>query len=302
MSLSRIISLGVLLCFVPGASAAAGKPVALVYSLAGEATLTTASEGRRALRLFDRLPAGTTVETETGSRLALAFANGHRYELGEHSRVTLGRTGLSSRSGPVRSLLAVTPLPYLLPIAKEEQPGLCAGAVIIRAESIAGLYPCCGAATLAAATVLSFEPVEGGGRYRVEVQDRQGNVVFTEETTTAAVTAAEVKLPAGRLKPGLRYHWTVRTIERVGPVARGDADFVVLSADLAKAREKLRVSVEAAGDSALLALLAEVDRDLGLLAEARDELRAAVHSAPEDAALAEALARLERLQLAGNWK
>lgn len=263
-------------------------PVALVYWLKGEAALTIPSEERRPLRLFDRLPVGTTVEAGPGSRLALAFANGRRYELGERSRVTLGPADLSLRSGPVRALRSVPPLPRLLPIAEEDRPGVCAGAVRIRAERISGLYPRCGTATLAGATILRFESVEGTGKYQIEVHDRQGNVIFTVETT-----ASNVNVPAGLLRPDVRYHWTVRTIERVGPVAKGEADFLTLHADKAEAREALRKAVEAAGDGVPLALLAEVDRSLGMLLEARDGLRAAARSSPGDTALAEELATVE---------
>jgi len=263
--------------------------VALVYSLAGKAALASSPRERRPLRLFDRLPEGTTVEVELDSRLALAFANGRRYELGERSRVALGRADLSSRSGPVRTLPRVPPLPYLPPIDKDEKPGRSSGAPLIRAERITGLYPRCGAATLAGATVLRFQPVDGGEKYRVEIQDRRGNAIFAEETATA-----EVRVPAGLLKPGVRYGWTVRTIERVGPVATGEADFVTLPAEAAEKREALREAIEKEGDGLSLALLAEVDRSLGLLAEARDELRSAVRGSPGDAMLAEALTALER--------
>ncbi|HEX7185695.1 MAG TPA: hypothetical protein VF756_27970 [Thermoanaerobaculia bacterium] len=294
MKTTRLAALSVLLCLLHWASAATGarapaKPVALVYSLAGRAALTIPFEERRPLRLFDRLPAGTTVEVRPGSRLALAFANGRRYELGGHSRAKLGRSDLTSRSGPVHPLPAVSPLPTLLPIAPEERAGLRAGAVRIRAERIAGLYPRRGTATLAGATTLRFEPVEGAGKYQVEVHDRQGNVVFGTETADSPVN-----VPAGILQPGVRYDWTVRTVERVGPVARGEADFVTLPARRAEAREALRRAVERMGDGASLALLAEVDRSLGLLIEARDEFRVAVRSSPGDTALAAGLAELER--------
>lgn len=263
-------------------------PVALVYWLRGEATLTVPSEERRALRLFDRLPAGTIVEAGPGSRLALAFANGRRYEFGERSRATLGPADLSLRIGLVRALLSVPSLPRLLPIAEEERPGLRPGAVPIRAEKITGLYPHRGAATLAGATSLHFEPVEGAGKYRVEVHDRQGNVIFEAETASSTMN-----LPAGVLQPGLRYDWTVSTIDRVGPVVRGSAGFMTLAPDLAEAREALRKAVQKEKDGASLALLADVDRSLGLLLEARDGLRAAVERSPGNAALAEELAAIE---------
>jgi hypothetical protein len=271
------------------AAPAPPAPAAIVYALTGEASQSAPGQPHHAVRLFDRLPAGARLEVAPGARLALAFESGKRWELGGGARITLGAKDLGARAGKVSRLPAVPTLPSLAPIRKHDHAGPRAGAVRIRAERIAGLYPRHGTAALAGAVVLRFEPVEGGGKYRVEVQDRQGNAVFSEETATA-----EVKLPARLLKPGVRYDWTVRTVDRVGPAARGDAGFVTLPARTATAREALRRAVEKAGDSALLALLAEVDRSLGLLAEARDELRAARDGSPGNAALATNFDEIER--------
>lgn len=284
---------GTLLCFPPVTWASErtvppAKPVALVYSLVGGAVLTEPSKAPQSLRLFDRLVAGTTVEVASGARLALAFANGRRYELGGISKATIGRADLSSRSGPVRPLPTFPPLPHLSPIAEEENPGLSAGAVRIRSERITGLYPRHGAATLAGETTLRFDPVEGGGKYRVEVQDRQGRIVFSTETTDPTVNTGKT------LKTGMRYDWTVRTIERVGSVATGQATFLTLPSVEAKGRGALREAVESAGDGPSLALLAEIDRSLGLWGEALDELRTAVRKSPGDANLAKVLAEVER--------
>jgi hypothetical protein len=282
------------LCLLPFNSAVAGarssmRPVALVFSLQGEATRKAPAQRWRPLRLFERLSAGTIVEVRPGSRLALAFANGHLYELGERSRATLGADDLAARSGPVRALPSAPLLP-VFPIAEEENAGGNCGATIVRGESIQGLYPCGGAATFAAATVLRFAPVDGAGKYRIEVQDLDGALVFATETTDSSV-----HLPSEVLQPGRSYSWKVRTVERAGPVAEGgEARFVTLPARLAEAREALRRSIAAMGDPASLALLAEVDRSLGLRREARDELQAALRAAPEDAGLAASLARFER--------
>jgi hypothetical protein len=187
----------------------------------------------------------------------------------------------------VRSLPAVPPLPRLSAIAEEENPGVSSGAVHIRGERITGLYPRHGSATLAGEATLRFEPVEGGGKYRVEVQDRRGTIVFSTETTDPEVNTGTT------LKPGTRYEWTVRTIDRLGPVAAGQADFVTLSAEEAEAREALRTAVASTGEGESLALLAEVDRSLGLWMEAREEFRLAVRGAPRDSALAKALGEAE---------
>jgi hypothetical protein len=224
MNIPRILGLGILLTLPLRASAS--EPVAIVYLLTGEASLSAPDAARRPLRLFDRLQTGTTVEVGPGSRLALAFANGIRYALEGGSMAGLGARDLTSRTGPVRPLPCVPTLPHLGSIAEADRPGPRAGAVRVRTDEIAGLYPN-EAATLSGSTTLRFDPVDGGWKYRIEVQDRQGNKIFETETAASSVT-----LPAGVLRPATRYGWTVRTIDRVGSIARGKADFVTLSAEL----------------------------------------------------------------------
>lgn len=277
----RILGLSMLLS-VP-AGAAAGEPVAIIYSLAGEASIT--APGPRPLHLFDRLPAGTIVEVGPGSRLALAFISGRRYELGRRSRVTLGPKDLASRTGLVRTLPRLPPL-LLSPIAVEDRPGPRAGAVRIRSERIAGLYPHRGAAVLPGEVFLRFQPVSGAARYRVEVQDEQGWTVFQTNTETPMV-----KVPAGALRAGLNYQWSVQTLNRPGAVARGEATLVTLDEEASQAREEARKILAAEGPGSL-PLLAEIDRSLGLLLEAREDLAAALDDKTDDPALREALAEI----------
>ncbi|HEX9941060.1 MAG TPA: hypothetical protein VGG03_03520 [Thermoanaerobaculia bacterium] len=293
MSILRILGLGALATmplYAPAEAtrAKAPEPVAIVYSLAGEASLAAPNAARRTLRRFDRLPARTTVEVRPRSRLALAFMNGLRYELGERSRVTLGPKGLASRTGLVRALPRLPPLPRLSPISEEDNPGPRAGAVRIRAERIAGLYPRRGAATLAGKTTLVFQPLKNAGGYRIEVHDGQGRTVFRTDTESPPI-----KVPAGALRPGLSYQWTVRTLNRPGAVASGEAEFVTLSQNAARMREKTREVLEAEGPGSL-PLLAEIDCGLGLLLEAREELRTALDGVSGDPALREVLAEIER--------
>jgi hypothetical protein len=148
----------------------------------------------------------------------------------------------------------------------------------LRGERIEGLYPRCGISTLAGTTTLRFEPVEGRGGYRVEVREKEGELVYAAETTTSAVI-----LPSGVLQPGTGYQWSVRTL--VGSLARREAGFITLPLRTAEAREALRRAVEAEGGIDSLALLAEVDRCLGLLLEARDELRKVVRDSTGAAVL-----------------
>ncbi len=236
--------------------AAAAEPVAIVYSLSGKASLTAPVQ--RTLRLFDRLPAGTAVEVSPGSRMALAFVNGNRYELSERSRVTIGQKDLASRTGPVRSLPPVPPLPRLSPITAEDRPGPKAGAVRIRSEEIGNLSPD-GTFALADATVLRFQPAGGAARHRLEIEDALGIVAFRTDTQ-----ASEVLVPARLLAPGAAYHWTVTALDRPGPAMRGTADFVTLSRKAASARERWRKTIERLSDGSAAALLDAVDHGLGL--------------------------------------
>ncbi|MES1240368.1 MAG: CHAT domain-containing protein [Acidobacteriota bacterium] len=237
-------------------------PVALVYSLTGTATVAD-----RPLHRLDRLPAGATVQVGPASHLALAFASGVRYELGEGARVTIGKTDLAARAGLVKALPRVPPDLILAAISKEDRPGARAGAVRIRAgEEIDCVSPRDGAATLAAATVLRFRPADGASRHEVAVEDSQGNVVF--ETVTESPS---VSVPPGTLKPGARYRWTVKALDKPGPVIRGGADFVTLSLEAAAARERLKEAVR--GEENGQELLDEVDRALGMEEPSAERLR-----------------------------
>lgn len=271
----RCAGFGVLSSFLscgPAALAARdARPVAIVYVLRGEVTIAASAQQPRPLRLFDRLPAGAVVTTGPAAHLALAFANGRRYELGERSGATLGAAELTAPFGAVRPLPKVPPLPALAPIAEEERPGLAFGAVRIRREEITLLSPRDGAATLADATLLRFHPVGGVARYRVEIEDAHGAVVFAVDTQASAVP-----VPSGALAPGGHYCWAVKTLDRPGSAASGEADFVTLSQPAADARQRLRKVIEAAEDDGLRALLIAIDHMLGLVSAESDEQPAGV--------------------------
>jgi hypothetical protein len=283
MTTVRALACGFLLI---SQTAAAGprKPVATIYRITGEALRI--APGRSPVHLFDHLPAETTLELAPGSRLSLAFVTGKRYEISGPARATLGKGDLAAKSGGARTLPSVPPLIRLDAIAKDEKPGLTAVAMLIRAERITGLYPRRGVAVLAGKTVLRFQPVTGAREYRIEVRDGQGRTVFRTDAGSPPV-----KVPAGTLRPGHRYSWMVRTLDRPGAIARGEADLVTLSEDAARAREETRKILENE-EPGSLPLLAEIDQSLGLLFEARQELSKAL-DANGDPALRKALAEIE---------
>jgi hypothetical protein len=290
MRILRILSLGALVTMplpIEMAGAGASKPVATVYWLQGAATLATPNASRP-LRSFDRLPTGIVLEVAPNSRLTLAFENGIRYELGGGSRVTLGPKGLTSRKGLVRELPPIPAFPLLAPIAKDDHPGFRPGAVTLRGERITGLYPHHGATVLTEEAVLRFRPVTGAREYRIEVQDEEGQIVFQTD-----VASPPVSLPAGILHTDHRYWWTVRTVDRPGAVARGEAELVTLSEDAARMREEARRILEVEGSESL-PLLVEIDRSLGLLFEAREDLHTALDREGADPALLKALTEVER--------
>jgi hypothetical protein len=286
------------LVILRGASALgqeAQSPVAIVSALTGTASLTLPAEkGTTPLRLFEWLSPGSVVEVARESSVTLVFSSGVRYELGGTAKATAGASALASSSGPVRHLPAVPPLPKLSPIVETVRTGPRSGAVRIRGATMTHLYPDAGSATLADSTVLRFMPVPDASRYRVEVETETGTSVFHVETPSSIVNVAR-----GILKPGARYYWQVRTLDRIGQVARGAAEFVTLGADTAGARARLEESLEREGDASSLALLAEIDRRLGLHVEAREKFRTAVARTPADVALRQALDRLEQ-QLAAD--
>lgn len=285
----------VLLRCANASSQEAKSPVAIVCALTGTASVTVPADQRTTpLRLFEWLSAGSVIEVARGSKLTLVFSSGARYELGETAKATAGTRSFASISGPVRELQAVPPLPRFPPIAESARVGPRSGAVRIRGVTIAHLYPDSGTATLADSTVLRFTPVPDASLYRVEVEAENGTRVFQVEAQSPTVS-----ISPGVLKPGARYYWQVRTLDRIGQVAQGAGEFVTLSAQTAQARAALKEALEVAGDAPSLALLAEIDRSLGLLVEAREEFRAALAKAPGDVALRRALDRLEQ-QLAAE--
>ena len=279
-----------LLLSTVGLHVAGADEVAIIYGLTGQAFVKTGSAAeRRPAQRFEWLPAEAEIEVGEGATLLLAFASGTRYELRGGSKAALSASGaFRSSSGPVKALASVSPLPRLESFAADTRQGGRAGALRIRGSRIDGLYPRDPASVLPHESILLFEPLPGTLRYKVQVEDEVGNAVFDAE-----VSAASVVVSPGVLKPGGRYHWTVRSLGGA-PSARGEADFSVLSAESLAAREELRRSLEGLADPASLALLAEVDSRLGLFLEAQRGFRAAIAKSPADATLQTALEKIER--------
>lgn len=275
-------------------SASAGeKRVALISELTGRASIQEdASAPPSRSERFAALSEGTILQVGPESRAVVVLARGKRFAMGAGARATVYADRLSATSGPVDELPSLPPLPPL--VALDARAPKALGGVRLRATPIVGLSPSNGSA-LAARTTLRFAPASGAATYRVEIDDGKGRVTFGVETTSP-----EVQVPPDILEPGAEYYWTVRTVDRPGAQARGSAEFRTLRAEEAKAREDLRRRLDEETDASSLALLAAIDRYLGLHHEALEGFRAALARAPDDEALRRAVAELEAVQGTGG--
>jgi hypothetical protein len=280
---------------VAGSAESAEASVAIVAALDGTASVSRPGSARRPVRLFEWLPAGTIVEAAEGSRVTIAFLDGRRFALEDRARLVAGRGGPERSTGTVSPLAPFPPLPRVAAIQAREGEVMRVAAVRIRRATIRNLYPRSAAAARADGVALTFDPVAGATGYSVEIEDEQGRTVFQADTT-----GSPVSVPASTLAPGRQYFWHVKTAGGVTPPARGEAGFKTLDDETAAARARLKESVEASGEPGGLALLAEIDRTLGLLIEARDELRAAGATGRSAPDAKHALDRLERLLAAGD--
>ena len=269
------------------------KRAGLISELSGRASVRKApSAPASTVERFAAIADGAVLELGPDSRAVLVLARGRRFELGAQARVNVHADQLGSRSGPVRELPSLPALPPLVALDAKAPKAL--GGVRLRSTGATGLSPS-GSSALAVRTTLRFTPVEGAATYRIEVEDEQGRVVFGVQTTSA-----EVSIPADVLRPGTSYYWTVRTLDRAGPQARGAAGFTTLRHDEAQAREDLKRQLHEEGGASSLALLAAIDRQLGLYEEALDGFRAALARAPNDEALKDAVNELEEMRRAGG--
>ena len=266
----------------------AAKPLAaLISDLTGEVSLKSPAAGpaTKAQR-FDAIPVGTTLEVGPGARAEIVLAGGQRFEFGPKARATITARQLTSTSGPITELPSVPALPGIVALDQSRPKG-GPGGVRVRGTLITGLRPF-QTVTLAERTTIRFNPVAGASRYAVEIENDAGRRIFVAGSTTP-----EVVVPAGVLAPETSYYWTVQTLDKFGGAARGTSEFTTLSAEDALVRRALRRSLEADGGG--LALLAEIDRRLGLYDEALDGFRAALAKSPDDVAVQQAVRRLEKL-------
>ena len=238
---------------------------------------------------FDAISSGMSLEIGPTARGVVVLVNGDRLELGPKARATFTVTGLSSSSGPIKALPRLPVLPKLAALG-ESRPKGPPGGVRLRGERISGPRPFGSVILNARAPTLAFTPVTGASRYLVEVDNAEGQRIAGGETTRP-----EFVVPEGVLGPGATNSWTVQTLDKVGGTARGAGQFTTLSSEDARARAALHATLSS-NDSESVALLAEIDRRLGLYPEALAGFRAALAGAPKNPAILEAIRSIEELQ------
>ena len=226
----KVLTCGFLFLSIQTATAGSREPVAIIFRITGEALRV--APGRSPLHLFDSLPAETTLQLAPGSRLAIAFLTGKRYEISGPARVTLGKGDLAKKSGGVRPLPSVPPFPRLAAIAEDENPGPTSGAIRIRGEEIPGLYPQHGATEPAEETAPQAQPAADPQSPEWSLEAREdprtalgedGGCPFSIPGVVVEAVAPESPGFQAGLKPGDRlFSWCRATGGDGNCGARGD--------------------------------------------------------------------------------
>lgn len=282
----RVSSIVLLLVAVSVPALAKGGPsgpTAMLTFLQGAVTLERSGEKPAEAAIFTRLAEGDALQLPAGARAVVVFIDGNRCELTGPCRVTSLKNGFSGDKAQVKSLAPVAVRAAVAPIATNA--GRHHAATRIRGArieeyAIQDLRPAGGDCIPADCAILSFRPVTGVEKYRVEIEDEMGQTILDTE-----VHSAEVQVSPGILQPGSSYFWKVRTLGQMVPPKRGDAVFITLEADKATGRTALKRMAETAMDPSLWLLLAEFDVSAGMAREACRSIAVALSLAPGNPAV-----------------
>lgn len=271
--------------------------VAVIASLSGHAVVRP--PGRREkmpVSTLDWLSDGATLEVAPQSQAVMILLNGHRYELRGGAKATVSGNAAPKITGAAQELPALPPIPRPAPVVAESAP--TSGAVRVRgAAEMSGLYPRAGSVAISDKVALQYKAVPEATSYRVTLEDDAGNSLLNVTTEST-----EVVVPNGTIQAGSHYYWRVRAMLSGAEIGAGMAGFTTLSPDDALQRMEFSEALGASSkDPATIALLADVDLRLGLVAEACDEFSAALKQKPDDAVLRRALDSA-RSRLAGEVK
>jgi hypothetical protein len=267
----------------------AQQPVAIVSAIDGSALTKTTKGSSTPLALYDWLLPETRVELAPGARVELIMIDGRRFILTDRAKANVLATTITTSQGSIKEAPPGPQLTLLAPIAGN--PPRAAGAVRLRALSIAKLNPCQGVLTLRDETVLRFEPVRDAPGYDVDVRSSRDQPVFSR-----TIDNPPLAIPPGVLAGGTEYVWSVRVAGAIG-AGKSEGRFRTLDDRVEAARR----AVASSPDAAAQGLLGGIDFHLGLLNEAIAELTAAALRVPGDAA-AEGAASRARTALADACK
>jgi hypothetical protein len=290
--LAAFILLFILGCISWGYSSDTEEKVAIVCFLEGKAWLTEPGEQRPSeINLFDWIKIGAVIQTESGAKVVIAFSSGDRYELKGKTKTTVGPKGFTSSTGSVEKLAPVPVMPQIAAISQEARPGSRLGGIRLRSvwqkgqkAPISRFYPSEGATLLAEEAVLTFEPIDGIKKYKVEIKDESGNKIFSVETdSTKIATYPSV------LKPGAKYSWKVWALEKEKPSVLSEAVFSTVSEENTRARNAFKEQAYQSKDGIKLLLLAQMDMALGLRKEACQTLRDALAFFPDNTEIKNAI-------------
>jgi hypothetical protein len=248
------------------------EPLALVTSVHGTVTVTN-EPAPRPVRLLEWLEDGAIVATGKDSSAVVIFADGQRCEVGPLSQMRVSPQGPRRISGAVATLPASAPMPPLPAMAPGQSDSDRIGALRFqRAYTVDDLFPADPDTVLPDHAVLRFRAVEGATAYNVDVRDDNHRAVFQAHSVSN-----EIPLPAGTLKAGQHYQWSVSTVSKFRNY--GQTEFSTLSEATLANRAAFRQAVNGTDRDSALARVG-VDRRLGLLAEARDQLRQLLANSP----------------------
>lgn len=262
------------------------KNVAVVCFLEGKAwSLEPGKKERSEVSLFDWIKIGTVIQTETKTRIVLAFSTGDRYELKGRTKITVGQKGIASSTGSVKKLTSVPVMPKIAAISKESKPGSRLGGIRLRGSKrpIYGLYPSEGATVIAEEAILTFNPVDGVKKYRVEIKDESGKIIFTIDTGYPKVATYPPVL-----KPGANYIWKVQSLDKEPPIF-SEAAFSTVNEENAQAWTAFKERAYQSKDGVDLLLLAQMEIALGLKKEASETLKTALELFPDNEEIKKAI-------------
>ena len=292
MGLAAFIFLFILGFLSSGYSSDTEEKVAIVCFLEGKTWFTEPGERERnELNLFDWMEVGAVIQTELGAKVVIAFSTGERYELRGKTKTTVGAKGFTSSTGSVEILTPVPVMPRIAAISQEARPGSRLGGIRLRSiwqkgqkGPISRFYPSEGAALLAEEAVLTFEPIDGVKKYKVEIKDESGNKIFSVETaSTKIATYPSV------FKPGAKYSWKVWILEKGERSLLSEAVFSTVSEENTRARNDFKGQAYQSKDGVRLLLLAQMDMALGLRKEACKTLRDTLALFPDNAEIKNAI-------------